>query len=376
MTSKDPRKNIDDFQIFFNTVDDLLFVLDLKGNFLHFNSEVPRCLGYTDEELFKLRIVDIFSADLKNDVQAILKTILETKMLESHIPLQKKDGHLISVGTKFFVGQWSGVDAVFGVSRDVTTHREIEKELLEREEQLELALLGSNLGIFDWNVQTNEMKRNDRWAEIFRYALEEINPTLDFWEKLIHPDDLQMVKQIMDDFLKEKTTFWEAEYRAYTKSGALLWIQDRGKIVGWDEENKPLRATGTILDITTRKLTEEALRESEELVRATFDATAGGMLIVSVSGEIIHGNPQFAEMFQIPDGLMHAHDGQKILENILEQIQNPEEFHAATLELRKSSRDSYDALVFKDGRVFERFGAPLIMNEELKGRVYSFRDVT
>ena len=49
-----------------------------------------------------------------------------------------------------------------------------------------------------------------------------------------------------------------------------------------------------------------------------IDATAGGMLIVSVSGEIIHGNPQFAEMFQIPDGLMHAHEGQNLFQDKME----------------------------------------------------------
>ncbi|MCK4566711.1 MAG: PAS domain S-box protein, partial [Candidatus Thorarchaeota archaeon] len=373
---KDQSKNMDDFLTFFNTIEDLLIVLDLNGNILHFNPEVPRCLSYTTKEISKMNVVDIYSAELKQEVEATLENILEGKMVVSSIPLQAKDGHLIPVETKFFAGRWSGEDAVYGVSRDVTTHREIEKALREREEQLELALLSSNLGIFDWNILTGEMRRNERWAEIFGFTIEEVRPTLDFWEKLIHPDDLQQVKQIMDDFLGEKTTFWEAEYRAWKKSGELLWIRDHGKIVEWDKENRPLRATGTLLDITKRKQTEEALRESEELFRATFEATAGGILIVSSTGVIIHGNPQFAEMFRISDELMRAQDGQKILDRILDQIQNPDEFYTATLELRKSSRESYDVLMFKDGRVFERFGAPLIMNGELKGRVYSFRDVT
>ncbi|MCK5266377.1 MAG: PAS domain S-box protein, partial [Candidatus Thorarchaeota archaeon] len=376
MAPKDQSKNMDDFLTFFNTIGDLLFVFDLRGNILHFNPEVSSCLSYSTKEISKMNVVDLFSADFKDEVDVTLENIREGKMVVSNIPLKTKDRHLIPVETKFIAGRWSGEDAVYGVSRDVTVCMEIEKALREREEQLELALLGSNLAIFDWNILTGEMTRNERWAEIFGFTLEEVRPTLDFWEKLIHPDDLQQVKQIMDDFLEEKTTFWEAEYRARTKSGELLWIQDRGKIVKWDEENRPVRAAGTILDITIRKRTEEALRESEEQFRATFEATAGGILIVSNTGEIIHGNPQFAEMFRISDELMRAQDSQKILDSVLEQIQNPDEFYVATLELRKSSRESYDVLMFKDGRVFERFGAPMIMNGELTGRVYSFRDVT
>ncbi|MHA1930176.1 MAG: PAS domain S-box protein [Candidatus Thorarchaeota archaeon] len=376
MASKDQNKDIGDFQTFFNTVDDLFFILDMSGYILHFNSVVPRCLGYSDAEISGIHVGDFYSSDHDDEVNAIIGGLLECNKSETHIPLQTKDGHLIHVETKFIVGKWSGEDAIFGVSRDFTKHSEIENALRESEEQLELALLGSNLGLFDWKIQTSEMIRNDRWAEIFGLTLEEVRPTLEFWERLIHPEDLLQVKQIMDDFLTEKTTFWEAEYRALKKSGELVWIQDHGKIVEWDEANRPLRATGTLLDITKRKRTEEALRESEELFRATFEATAGGMLIVSDTGEIIHGNPQFAEMFLISDELLRLQDGPKILESILGQIQHPEDFHAATLELRKSSRESYDVLMFNDGRIFERFGAPLIMDGEVKGRVYSFRDVT
>lgn len=373
---KDQNQNTNDFQRFFKSVDDLFFILDLNGNIIHFNPEVPRCLGYTDTELSSMSLTDIHSTDHKEEVGAILASIQDGKKAEYHIPLQAKDGHLIPVETKIIDGKWSDEHVFFGISRDITTHKEIEKALRESEERLELVLQGADLGIFDWNLQTGEMIRNIRWAEIFGFTLEEVEPSLDFWEKLIHPDDFPQVKRIMSDFLEEKTTSWEAEYRARTKSGETVWIQDRGKIVEWDEANRPLRVTGTLLDITKRMRAEETLRESEELFRGTFQATAGGVLVVSDSAVIIHANPQFIEMFGVSDEIVRTQDSKNLLESILDQVLEPDEFYSKTLELRKSSSESSDIIFFKDGRVFERFGGPLILEGKIRGRVWSFRDIT
>ena len=91
MTSKDPRTNKDDYHTFFTSVDDLLFVLDLKGNILQFNPEVPRRLGYTSEEISSMRVVDIYSAEFKDEVEETLENILKNKTLECDIPMQAKD---------------------------------------------------------------------------------------------------------------------------------------------------------------------------------------------------------------------------------------------------------------------------------------------
>ncbi len=153
---------------------------------------------------------------------------------------------------------------------DITEQKKAQDELLKSKKRLDLALKGGNLGTWDWNIRTNKIRFNDRWAEMKGYTPEEIEPYLSGWEQLIHPDDLPFVQSLLNDHLEGKTSFYEAEYRMQHKSGNCVWILDKGKVIEWDEQGNPLRACGTHLDITKRKMIEKELQ-------LTLDATTDGI---------------------------------------------------------------------------------------------------
>ncbi|MDY6988773.1 MAG: PAS domain S-box protein [Thermodesulfobacteriota bacterium] len=129
-------------------------------------------------------------------------------------------------------------------------------------------------------------------------------------------------------------------------------------------------------DITERKQAEEALQESGELLRATLDSTADGILAVNEAGQITHANRRFAEMWRIPKELIERRDDSKLLAYALGQLEEPETFLSRVKELYGTTKEDFGTLVFKDGRVLERFTSPLIRDERIAGRVWSFRDVT
>jgi PAS domain S-box-containing protein len=129
-------------------------------------------------------------------------------------------------------------------------------------------------------------------------------------------------------------------------------------------------------DITERKRVEAALRESGELIRATLESTADGILVVNENGEVTHANKRFAQMWRIPEKLLKTGDDQELLDYVLDQLQEPETFLAKVQDLYGSSEEALDAILFKDGRVFERFSCPLVQNGTSGGRVWSFRDVS
>ncbi|MDY6952186.1 MAG: PAS domain S-box protein [Thermodesulfobacteriota bacterium] len=129
-------------------------------------------------------------------------------------------------------------------------------------------------------------------------------------------------------------------------------------------------------DITERKLAEEALQESEELLRATLDSTGDGILAVNEAGKVTHANRRFAEMWRIPKALIDTRDDSALLAYVLSQLEEPETFLSRVQKLYGTSEEDFDTLIFKDGRVFERFTSPLIRDEKIAGRVWSFRDVT
>lgn len=128
--------------------------------------------------------------------------------------------------------------------------------------------------------------------------------------------------------------------------------------------------------ITERKKAEEALRESEELLRATVESTADGILVVDEKGQVTHTNKRFAQLWQIPDELIRIREDEKLLDFVLGQLKEPEVFLSKVQALYKTSDEDFDVIDFKDGRVFERFSSPLIRDGQIAGRVWSFRDIT
>ncbi len=130
-------------------------------------------------------------------------------------------------------------------------------------------------------------------------------------------------------------------------------------------------------EIDDRIRAEKSLQQSEKLLRATLESTRDGILVVDEKGTVTHANKQFAQIWKIPDELVNTKDDNQLLNFVLNQLENPEEFIAKVQSLYNSSEEDLDTIFFKDGRVVERFSCPLLRdNNNIAGRVWSFRDLT
>ncbi|HEV8419755.1 MAG TPA: PAS domain S-box protein [Actinomycetota bacterium] len=129
-------------------------------------------------------------------------------------------------------------------------------------------------------------------------------------------------------------------------------------------------------DVTARERAAEELRSVHEMLRATIESTADGILVVDNNGRTTYANARFAEMWRIPEDLLATRSDEQLLEFVLDQLVDPEEFLSKVRELYRTDRESFDALHFKDGRVFERYSRPLRGDDGVAGRVWSFRDVS
>ncbi len=125
-----------------------------------------------------------------------------------------------------------------------------------------------------------------------------------------------------------------------------------------------------------RRQAEAALRHSQELLTATIESTADGILAVGPEGRVQYANRRFAEMWNIPDELLAASDDKQLIAFVMSQLSEPDEWVARIHQLYASTEEDLGILTFKDGRVFERFSRPLLSGDGPAGRVWSFRDVT
>ncbi|MEG4532458.1 PAS domain S-box protein [Microcoleus sp. D2_18a_D3] len=135
-------------------------------------------------------------------------------------------------------------------------------QLMQTEERWQLALKGNNDGIWDWNLQTGKLFVSDRFKEITGYEDSDISDYNKTWNTSLHPDDLAIAQQLLQEHLERKTPHYITEYRLWCYNSAYKWILSRGQAL-WDASGKAVRMVGSITDITERKQAEEALRETE-----------------------------------------------------------------------------------------------------------------
>ncbi|MEG4206841.1 PAS domain S-box protein [Microcoleus sp. Pol7_A1] len=143
--------------------------------------------------------------------------------------------------------------------------------LRESEERWQLALQGNNDGIWDQNLQTNCHILSDRGLEILERRPEEVKHFSQFLS-YIHPDDLEIVQSNWQRHLHRETSHYCCEYRIRCPDGRYKWILARGRAI-WDESGNPLRAVGSLTDISDRKQTEIALKQSEERLSIAIEGS-------------------------------------------------------------------------------------------------------
>jgi PAS domain S-box-containing protein len=158
-------------------------------------------------------------------------------------------------------------DGYVATWRDITDRKQTEEALRDSEERLQLALEGSDSGLWDWNIATNEDYLSPRWLEMLGYEKGELPAHLSTWENLIHPDDREWVMGWLNAHLQNSSVPYKFEYRMLTKSGEWKWIANYAKVVTRDQQGNPLRMAGIHHDISDRKQVEAALQQREEQFR-------------------------------------------------------------------------------------------------------------
>ncbi|MFW5821544.1 MAG: PAS domain S-box protein, partial [Bacteroidota bacterium] len=279
------------FRLTFQTNPDAISLTRFKdGKYLDINSGFTHITGFEREEIIGKTSGEIEIWNDTADREQLIELIKRDKTVRNfEANFRVKNGSVIVGQMSATIINLNNEDIILAITRDVSDIKRAEKEISDSEKTLQLALEGGGLGMWDWNIQTGRVKFSEKRAKMLGYELSELETNLEFWKSLIHPDDIDEVLKSLQLHLDGKTDHYEHEFRMHTKEGSWKWIYDRGKVLEWDEEDRPLRALGTHLDITNRKLAEA---ETAKLTRAV-ENTPVSIVITDDNGIIEYVNPHF-----------------------------------------------------------------------------------
>ncbi|WP_438481428.1 PAS domain-containing protein [Oleiharenicola lentus] len=181
-----------------------------------------------------------------------------------------------------------------GLGTLVTRRNEAERQLAASQAQLDRVITGAKLGLWDWNVPANHVDANARLYTMLGYdPATETEPFFKRWHALIHPDDHAGVDMALNEHLSAHSELYEAEFRMRAKNGEWRWIQARGSVVMRDAAGKPLRVSGTHVDITDRKRAEAEVTRLLRIIEATPDF----ILTTDADGKVLYANAALLTMW-------------------------------------------------------------------------------
>ena len=236
-------------------------------------------------------VLDVQSEGSGSPLRGWVDAVLESRDVPDFPPdaiLVARDGahRPIACSAAVLRGPAGDVTGAVFTARDQSEERQARVELRESQERMDLALRGGDLGTWDWDVTTGRVVYNERWAEMLGYSLDEVEPSLSTWEKLVHPDDHLHVKARLERHLDGSTSSYESEHRLRHNSGRWVWVLDKGRVLARTPHGRPLRAAGTHLDITPAREAMDDLRRRERTVRRRNRA----LLDLMSSGDLFRGD--------------------------------------------------------------------------------------
>lgn len=260
---EDLKKAKQRYETFFRANKAIELIIDpVENKIVDCNEAALNFYGYNEYELRNLKISDINTLS-DNEIRYEMQ---KAKNHERNYFIFK---HRLSDGTTRDVEVYSGpleLDGktyIYSIVHDISQRVAIEKEKNQIQKRLNLALEGSNDGLWDWNLVTNEIYFSPRYKEMLGYKDDELINDLASFTDNIHPEDRKHLLEFVEIFIESEDIYYEQHFKMRTKLGRYIPIMARAKKL-LDEDNKPVRLTGTHVDMTEITKAQEKLKFQAE----------------------------------------------------------------------------------------------------------------
>ncbi|MFA6322598.1 MAG: PAS domain S-box protein [Candidatus Buchananbacteria bacterium] len=350
----------------FENIPDGVVIANFARKVVDVNPAACELFGYAKEEFLKLSVNQLHPARSVAEVMHAFRQIVKDKLNGViEIEILTKDDRIKLVSLNFSRIKFGSQVFLMGIFRDITANREMANRYSILAEAAQ-----DSIYIIDQNLVVTYV--NNFGSKLFNSTPEKIvgkNIKALFPAK-VYRQQAKSVNQVLKTgrpFYSEKLTILPSGQ--YWLSNQLVPIKDN--------QSRVRSVMGFSRNITTSKLIQIELQKNYSLLDSMMQASNDGTLVIDLLGKVIFYNKLFQQYWSIPDRLVAQKDDNKLLAFVIKQLKNPKEFLEKVDYLyRHPSKKSFDYINFKDGRIFERYSVPQILDEKIVGRVWNFRDIT
>ena len=277
---------------------DAIVTIDIEGTITYWNPQAEKIFGWKAGEIIgksinstiiPLRYRQLHQQSKNNsklpDFGPAIKKIIE-------VTATTKSGKEFSAELSIVPIRVDNTLFFCSFIRDISERKKAQEKLKASEELWQFALEGAGDGVWEYNFVTKEVFFSRQYKKMLGYEETEFANDPQEWLSRIHPDDINIIHSVDNDYFRKKITSHQREYRILHKDGTYRWILDRGMLINYTDDGEPKRIIGTHTDITLRKENEEELKR----LALVASGNKNGVIFTDTSGNITWCNDGFCKI--------------------------------------------------------------------------------
>ncbi|HSE59485.1 MAG TPA: PAS domain S-box protein [Nitrospiraceae bacterium] len=291
------RESEEQYRSLFESAPDALLVISYDGIIRDANPAALTLYGYSREEFLGLSCRRLVHADSYAHVEQAAAAAAEGRTFDSECVDRRKDGTLFPVEVRTSPFRHRGEPVMLSAVRDISERKRADQLLRDSEERYARATAAGRVGVWEYDFLTGRYQGDPNLKALFGYGTDELGENALTWFNLIHPEDRRLAMDATVAIIDRRTDDYECLLRMLHKDGSIVCTHVRGSATR-NGDGRAVKLVGTTVDVTSRKLVEEA----NPVLRRAIDAAMEGMALLDKTGTYTYMNRAHAELYGYEQG--------------------------------------------------------------------------